>query len=196
MNIVGYHGTCTVHRNSIDENGLDPKLVKQRNDHWLGQGVYFFDDRKKAIWWAQDIAGKPWNKGSFAIVYKCDIVASDEEILNLDDEKQLDDFYDEIIEYCCLIKPKDGKVPVFNYDQMRAVFFDYYKIKKEKSVIIKTFPKDAVKYGKIRGKEHLGIQKKLAKSLQIYYFETQICVSKKECIKCPVLDYNEEDEVI
>ena len=39
----------------IEKNGLDPIKSKYRADHWLGQGVYFFDDYlDKALWWAID----------------------------------------------------------------------------------------------------------------------------------------------
>ena len=52
MNEVGYHGTCLKYRYDIETNGLDPIKSKYRADHWLGQGVYFFDDYDKALWWA------------------------------------------------------------------------------------------------------------------------------------------------
>ena len=47
MNEVGYHGTCSKYRYDIEKNGLDPIKSKYRADHWLGQGVYFFDDYDK-----------------------------------------------------------------------------------------------------------------------------------------------------
>lgn len=53
MNEIGYHGTCSKYRSNIEEVGLDPDKCKYRTDHWLGQGVYFFDDYEKAMWWAK-----------------------------------------------------------------------------------------------------------------------------------------------
>jgi len=47
MNERGYHGTCSKYRYNIEVNGLDPARCKYRNDHWLGQGVYFFDYYKE-----------------------------------------------------------------------------------------------------------------------------------------------------
>ena len=44
MNEIGYHGTCSKHKDSIESNGFDPAKCNYRADHWLGQGVYFFDD--------------------------------------------------------------------------------------------------------------------------------------------------------
>lgn len=52
MNEIGYHGTCSKYRYSIEKNGLDPSKCKHHDDHWLGQDVYFFDDYDKAMWWA------------------------------------------------------------------------------------------------------------------------------------------------
>ena len=52
MNEIGYHGTCSKHKDSIESNGFDPAKCNYRADHWLGQGVYFFDDYEKALWWS------------------------------------------------------------------------------------------------------------------------------------------------
>lgn len=49
MKEIGYHGTCLRYRHNIEKNGLDPEECNQRNDHWLGQGVYFFDDYDHAL---------------------------------------------------------------------------------------------------------------------------------------------------
>ena len=51
--IVGYHGTTSSAQESIENHGLDPNLVEKRDDHWLGQGVYFYDDFDLAKWWAE-----------------------------------------------------------------------------------------------------------------------------------------------
>jgi len=56
--ITGYHGTSSNYAESIEKHGLDPDKTHTRPDHWLGQGVYFFEDSDLAKWWACDISGK------------------------------------------------------------------------------------------------------------------------------------------
>lgn len=196
--IIGYHGTCSKWYDSIREVGLDPKKVKYRDDHWLGQGVYFFTELDKALWWANDQANKPWNNGTYPIAYRTEILAKEEEILNLDNQNQLDKFFDQILESIDSIeKSGSEKHPVFaNQSQYRALYFDYYKEQNNISVIIYTFKKPFAKYAKIRTKEEVERLKSLSKILGVEYSETQICVSKKGCIGNTELVYNGECEVI
>lgn len=195
MNEIGYHGTCSKYRENIEKHGLDPAQCKYRTDHWLGQGVYFFDDYEKASWWASTISSRNGNCGS--IVFKTEIEASDSEVLDLDDNKQLDDFMTEVMGTLAEIQEMcSGEMPIFEDSKFRAVFFDYYKQQKEISVIIGTFHKDFAGYTARRNYEERQLQKKLMNVIGIRFNERQICVSKKECIKSIKLIYNEEEEVI
>lgn len=195
MNEIGYHGTCSKYRYNIESNGLDPKECRHRDGHWLGQGVYFFDDYEKALWWATSISSKNDNCGG--IVFKSNIEAPDEEVLDLDDNKQLDAFLTETlktldeIKNCC-----PGQMPIFEDAKFRAVFFDYYKRQKGISVIIGTFQKEFAGYTTKRNTSDRELQKKIMNTIGIKFRERQICVSKKECIKETKLVYNEEEEVI
>lgn len=191
----GYHGTSSRWYNCIKELGFDPEKVKRRNDHWLGQGVYYFSDYSKALWWANDQANKPYNLGTYPLVYKSQISAPKEEILNLDNGDELDKFYDFVIQSLSEIENAE-KYPVFDEKQMRAVYFDFYKIENNISVIIKTFDKPTTKSAKSRSKDELRKITSLANNLGLGYKETQICVSKKQCIISTNLVYNGEYEVI
>lgn len=195
MKELGYHGTCTKHRYNIEKNGLDPAKCRYRSNHWLGQGVYFFDDYEKALWWASNSSAKNGNCGG--VVFQSVIVADDEEVLNLDDNRQYDCFLTETINTLDEIKREcRGNMPIFKEDNFRAVFFDYYKKRKGISVIIGTFQKDIAGYTTRRNSEELEKQKKIMEIIHIKFNERQICVSKKECIKSTKLVYNEEEEVI
>lgn len=195
MDEIGYHGTCSKYRKNIEEKGLDPSECKHRDDHWLGQGVYFFDDYHKAMWWADTISSKNGSCG--AVIFQSNIVASDEEVLNLDDKNQLDDFITKTIETLGDIEKNcPGQMPIFEDANFRAVFFDYYKEQNEISVIIGTFQKEYAGYTTKRGRSEIELQKKLLDIIGIKFQERQICVSKKECIKSTKLVYNEEEEVI
>lgn len=195
MKETGYHGTCSKHRYSIETDGLDPAKCKYRSNHWLGQGVYFFDDYEKALWWALNSSSLNGNCGR--VVFQSLIEANDEEVLNLDDNSQLDHFLTETIHTLDEIQNEcSGKMPIFEDNNFRAVFFDYYKQKNGISVIIRTFPKDVAGYTTRRNTEELKKQRKIMKIINIRFNERQICVSKKECIKATKLVYNEEEEVI
>lgn len=195
MNEVGYHGTCSKYQASIENDGFDPDKCKYRDDHWLGQGVYFFDDLDKAIWWASTIAYK--NPNSSAIVFKVIIDAKDEEVLDLTDKEQLDIFLEASIK---LIKEVEmnqpDKMPVFNDKKFRAVLFDYYKQQNNISVIIGVFSKDFAGYTEKRNSQDINIQRKIENIIGIKFLERQLCVSKKECISISKLVYNENEEVI
>ena len=195
MNEIGYHGTCAECRSSIEKNGLDPSKCHYRSDHWLGQGVYFFDDYNKALWWAKTISVK--NDSCGAIIFESNIEAPDEEVLNLDDKSQLDAFITKtIITFKDVQKNCQGKMPIFNDKNCRAVFFDYYKQQNGISVITGTFQKYYAGYTAPRNSLEKDIQKTVMKITGIMFHERQICVSKKECIKSTKLIYNEDEEVI
>lgn len=81
MKEVGYHGTCAKYRHNIDKEGLDPAKCKYRSDHWLGQGVYYFDDYDKALWWAANSSSQNNNCGG--VIFESLIEAADEKVLNL-----------------------------------------------------------------------------------------------------------------
>lgn len=195
MNEIGYHGTCLKYRNNIEEKGLDPAECMYRDDHWLGQGVYFFDDLDKAMWWATLISSHNNNCGG--IVFESNIEASEEEVLNLDDKRQLDAFITQTLGTLEEIKNNcSGQMPIFEDAKFRAVLFDYYKKQNKISVIIGTFQKDFAGYTVRRSLYEKELQKKILNTIGIRFHERQICVSKKECIKSTKLVYNEEEEVI
>lgn len=195
MEELGYHGTCTKHRYSIEKDGFDPTKCKYRSDHWLGQGVYFFDDYERAQWWASNSSSQNGNCGG--VIFQSLIEAADDEVLNLDDNSQYDCFLTETISTLDEIQKEcPGNMPIFEEDKFRAIFFDYYKQKKGISVIIGTFQKDVAGYTTRRTSEELKKQRKIMKIINIRFNERQICVSKKECIKSTKMVYNEEEEVI
>lgn len=193
MEMTVFHGTCSIHRESIETGGLDPGKTKPRDDHWLGQGVYFFDEIRKARWWANIISTQ--NASSSALIYQARIEAPDNRVLNLDDARQMD--IEEMIN--CVRQPiKDGrqKQPVLSLDKARAVFLDYYKQTHDIVVIIATFEKECAEYTAHRSRSEMEIQKELMRILKIKYHERQICVSDKAVIRNTRLYYDEEEEIL
>jgi len=197
ITMQGFHGTCSKHFKSIKEYGLDPKKVKYREDHWLGQGVYFFDDLEIAEWWAIDQSEKSYNINTYPIVYSAQIIADKHRILNLDNKIELDSFLDFIVQTSDDIKVAyTEKVPEFTEESFRAVYFDYYKRQNDIAVIIYTFSKPLVKYAKMRNHNETKLIKKFSNILKIDYHEKQICVSDKICIEDIKIEYNGKEEVI
>lgn len=195
VTLIGYHGTSSNCIDSISFNGLDPEMVSKRDDHWLGQGIYFYEDLEQAIWWAGKEADR---QGGYPIVYKSTIEVPREHFLDLDKYYKVDDFYTEILNlYKRFDKADFDNKPIFdNPGEFRAVFFDYYKRIKAYYVIQYTFSKDCTTYGQMRSRQELKIQKDLVEYLMVAYKETQICVSEKECIRDIEIVYNGEYEVI
>ena len=77
-------------------------------------------------------------------------------------------------------------MPVFDDKNFRALFFDYYKQKKNIAVITRTFQKDYAGYTTRRNKKDKELQKKIMNITGLGFNERQICVSKKECIKSSI----------
>ncbi|MCI9389043.1 MAG: hypothetical protein HFH54_05070 [Lachnospiraceae bacterium] len=194
MKAVGYHGTNSKYRDSIEKNGLDPRKSTHRSDHWLGQGVYFFDDYRKAQWWASTLLLK--KRECSRLVYKSVIEAPEEEVLDLDDNAQLDYFMTQTLKTVKEIeKERPGPMPVFDDKKFRAVFFDYFKEKNGMAVMMGTFTKSAAGYMAKRSRDELKRQKAIMDTIGLGYKEKQICVSRKECIKSADLVYDEEEVV-
>lgn len=194
MMIDGYHGTSSDNKQSIISLGLDPDKVKVRFDHWLGQGVYFFDDIDKAKWWSRSIASK---KSKGAVVFKSKIRERRNKVLDLDQVEDLDAFLTECIN---LIHETENlkldKVPIFTDQNVRAFWFDYYKRTHDITVIIATFNKPYAGYTFRRSKDDRIVQMRFLKTLGLGFSERQICVSEKSVIHDTHIVYDDSEEVI
>ena len=146
---------------------------------------------------------KKHNRGSFPIVYGADIIANDNQILNLDDNEEVASFCKfaienrkEIEKFC---KKENNGFPILNLENFRGIFFDFYKQEFGIKVIICTFPKDYVRYVPYYPVDYKEkqTQKELLRILNVYFKEKQFCVSDKDCIKnCEMVYNGEETEVI
>lgn len=84
MKEVVYHGTASNNLeeliNEIVTNGF---VYKYRDNHWLGQGIYFFDKYE----WAERWAKQPINFNKDKCVFSARIFCRDNEFLDLDSVK-------------------------------------------------------------------------------------------------------------
>lgn len=198
VEFTAYHGTCSRHRQSIERFGFSPGLVTYRNDHWLGQGVYFFELEDLAIWWANDLSRKLQNRGTSPLVYACDISVNQDQYIDLDDSRSLDKFWDYCIDLIETINEDTSipKKPIFTDQKLRAILFDYYKNENNIFVIAYTFKKSTTTFAKKRSYADLKLLKTVGAALDLGYKERQICVSSKDCLGPPTLVYSEDGEVI
>ena len=130
-------------------------------------------------------------------VYRANLSAEKERILDLDESIQLDCFVDFILQtWQDINNYYSEEKPEFTPETFRAVYFDYYKQINNIVIVKYTFSKTIAGYGKRREKKEIKIIKDFSRILGLSYHETQICVSDKNCIENVEIVYNGEDEVI
>lgn len=167
-----YHGTDYDVAKIIISNGFK---FKENNEHWLGNGIYFYNDISLARWWTE----KPTNKFGTDIkvpgILRCILTIDKEKILDL---RRLDhyiwfsdrykEFYESVINSEIVIE-KDEKSNEFKTKQLRCAFCDFLKNKFTIDALVGTFdlpeqPYLPCEYG-------TGFNK-----FALHYIETQICV--------------------
>ena len=84
MKIVGYHNTESDNVDDIIANGF---VCKKNEKHWLGQGIYFFNDADTAF---RNIDMLDHEKDIKTIIAEINI--ADSQFLNLDDPTKLNEF--------------------------------------------------------------------------------------------------------
>lgn len=79
IRLVGYHGTTI--KNAMEIVQENKFVIKGRDNHWLGQGVYFFENDKElaGIWMKSN---RYISDQDFAIL-RCEIECKEEELLDL-----------------------------------------------------------------------------------------------------------------
>lgn len=82
--IIGFHATDKALADSIIANGFS---FSRSEEHWLGNGVYFFADPDLAVWWGNN----PTNKFGVKIERPC-ILRSTIEAENICDMRLLEDY--------------------------------------------------------------------------------------------------------
>jgi hypothetical protein len=86
----GFHGTAESCALKIDETRYF-EFGDPRNDHWLGQGSYFFrEDEEQAIFWAKNkVTRQTKFKGETPCVIEVILETEESKFLNLDSRKGL-----------------------------------------------------------------------------------------------------------
>lgn len=176
--ILGYHVTSKKNADSI----IRTKEFKptQSDQHLLGQGSYFFFDKKVADLYTNSDYETFLDenlKNSKKVIVKTIIKCKKSNILNLDDRttlKQFDEWLAGFLKQC----EKEGKKIVINNKALQQTYFalDMYKRKFNYIVVMFTYQKSKPPYCKVTSVyssiKYWGFQ----------YKETYICVSDNSVI--------------
>lgn len=175
MTLTGYHGTHVKHVSDIISNGFNTTI---RDDHWLGQGIYFFDNLDLAKWWAETKFKHDYN--NVAAVINVEIDALPEQILNLDSVVGMDYFFTELKKLLSSLNISlkfDLNKRTENFCWAIDLLKDHLGI----GVVIRSFLKKRPTYGKHDVSEF----EKDFFPLPSYfmYTETQLCVTNNNYIR-------------
>lgn len=134
-----FHGTTEKFANKILNNHFFQ--VVERDNHWLGNGIYFFiDDLEKARWWAKQACKR--NKSEThkpKVLFLKGYKVKRNQILDLDTEQdrlRILSFLDELNNISFSVNHED-----WTETQKRAFFIDifvnYYKNEKDSIIAVK-----------------------------------------------------------
>jgi len=171
--LIGYHGTEYSNRQKIINNGF---LFNRRDDHWLGQGIYFYDNFELAKWWV--------SKKTYCTVFKVKIQVDSIFFLDLDTKAGMDYFLKEVQ---AILDGLNFGVTLTEDNKYKNLCFvlDLLKVKKEIKVVAYTFLKERPKYAEQDIKEFK--ENYFALPYGFGYKEKQICATdnsviiEKEC---------------
>jgi hypothetical protein len=168
---VGYHGTDKSCADDIIKNGYIPK---PNNEHWLGEGVYFYIDKQLADWWTSKPSNKFGVEITNPVVIETVIKCFPETCLDMRTLCVYSFLCKKHQEFVSLTYSKIRKTKrVQDPKQLRCAFFNYIKNTENKNVIIGVFQNYGGDY----------LKNKLPEEYHMPYCETQICVSDSKCLR-------------
>lgn len=165
MKEVVYHGTAS---NDIDK--LISKIIKNgfiykyRNNHWLGQGIYFFDKCEWAIRWAM----QPINFNKDKCVISADISCDDKHFLDLDSPNihhKMSDFIKKVNDK---ISSESKEICFENSDITRCFYLDLFKREHKYKILKHSFV--------------INNNNDITRSIGLNIVQIQYCVSDNDCI--------------
>lgn len=132
---VGYHKTLYMYVESIKKNGFKPS---NKDDDWLGLGVYFWDNIENAKW---------WNVGTGSIIkdciIECELKCDMNQYANLNNDMYKLDLFCK--KYMNEIRKNKSPRPKFkNNNQKKKFFCDLYCIKNNLSILSFEFEHDII----------------------------------------------------
>lgn len=173
MKVKVYHGTDYLCARKIMKEGF---IFKPSDEHWLGNGVYFFKDRALAEWWTRNPSNKFGTKVMIPAILCCEIEVDDKKVmnlLNLDDFLQFSSVFEK--EYYPMYRRQHPIMPP-SWKKFRCAYCDYLKREFELDMIIGNFCKRNQPYQPGR---HYNVFDRFL----LQYTEVQMCVFNCDIIK-------------
>lgn len=131
-----YHGTDEKAAKRIIKDGF---ICKENSEHWLGNGIYFYNDKSLARWWTTN----PTNKFGIHIekpaIIECTIKIEEERVLNLctlDGYKNYVALFDDFFKTTFYEHRPDNEL---DFRKLRALFFNYILILNKVDMIVAPF---------------------------------------------------------
>lgn len=170
-----YHGTTK--ENALSIVAGKEFINKQRKNHWLGQGVYFFiDDYDKGLFWAQNACKYKKTKKTAVMCMK--ILVSESNLLNLDSEKGLNEMDTYAKYFDSILKQAGIKVSFQNEHEYHCKIIDSYcEENKDCFAVKRSFDSTNQKIGLKIGMRHLSPQL-CVKNQDIIPFDNISCIIK------------------
>lgn len=140
-----YHGTDEGSSIAITADGF--KIFSDnRDDHWLGNGVYFFrEDEKQALIWAENkVRNNEELNGKASVVIRSYIAVNNNNYLNMDSRDGLDIFEEHLKQKEKEMKKSGYQITFKNEKQQRHYFMNLLPDKYH--VIKRTFKVKSIKY--------------------------------------------------
>lgn len=168
-----YHGTDAQLANRIINEGF---RIKPNKSHWLGNGIYFYQDYSLAKWWTTKPSKNFGSKIETPSILKCSIDENNVNILNLLKLDEYNQFCEEFEEEFWPMYSERIPKEIPHYTQVRCSYCDILKSMNNLDVIIGDFFLPNQPYRRKTKNEIL-------KKFHLEYTETQVCVFDGSKIK-------------
>ena len=170
--MMAYHGTDY----SIAELIVSQGFAFHKNpEHWLGNGIYLYQDYSLAKWWTTNPTKKFGSSIKERAIVSCRLSLDENRIINLlklDDYLQFSNIFEE--EFYPRYK-KRNPIVMPSWKQLRCAYCDYLNIAYELDAIIGNFNKQDQPYLPQKHRNEFD-------DFLLQYTEVQICVFDKKMI--------------
>lgn len=188
MELICYHGTIEKCGDKILKD--NEYIWDENRNHWLGDGIYFYDDLYLARVWAKEQC----KSGENPVVLENLIVCKDEKFLDLTKAEQKEKFRLDFMDFIAQLK-EDGYSlgdEVTLDKKVNSMYYNYVKTNCNYDVIKNTFCKNKTRYS-----ESNELTQKINMQYNAYsgynFFETQICATNNSVVKNIKYVLQEED---
>ena len=170
MKIKGFHGTDK----AVAEDLLHNKFSCKSNDeHWLGNGIYFFVDKSLAEWWTTKPSKKYGTKIDNRAILECDIEIDESRVLNLCSLEGYKKYADLFNHFFSNVFYENRPDELLDFKKIRALFFNHLFLCKKIDMVIAPFIEPEQPYLPHFDNENY------FKEMHIMYTEIQICFHEK-----------------